>query len=299
MKCLYHVDWDGRCAAYWVAKKFGDYNPNDFIMIDHGMSINWFDMISNGEKVIIVDFSIEPDQMKRLMEKTQDVIWIDHHITAIEKYKDFDIEIPGIRYDGIAGCVLSYCYFFEMNNKESFDPKMAYNAPWFTKFIGDFDVWKYEYGDDTKHFILGLDACGDKLPTDKDFWQSLLVSRCKELIKDGITCEKYRDAIAKRDLEESGFEFTFGKYKGLCQNNHGNSNQFGDRINDYDLVCLFTYNGKEKYWDYSFYTAKDYVDVSKVATSYKNTPGYISGGGHKKASGLEHNEFIFNLSHIE
>lgn len=297
MKCLYHVDWDGRCAAYWVAKKFGDYTIEDFIMIDYGMNVNWFDKIANGETVVIVDYSLEPDEMKRLMEKTKDIIWIDHHISAINKYKDFEVEIPGLRYDGIAGCLLSYIYFFEMDmGKKPFNPDMRYNAPWFAKFIGDFDVWKYEFGDDTKHFILGLDACGDRYPTDKGFWESLSVDRCKELVSDGIICERYRDAVAKRDLDATGFEYEIDGHKALCQNNHGNSNQFGDRISNYDLVCLFEYNGQGEYWSYSFYTEKDYIDVSKIAEAFKDTPGYISGGGHKKASGLQHKEFLFKLS---
>ena len=66
--------------------------------------------IRKDEQVYIVDYSIIPDEMRELLNITKDVTWIDHHKTAIEKYKEFEHEIRGVRYDGVSGCMLTYCY---------------------------------------------------------------------------------------------------------------------------------------------------------------------------------------------
>ena len=114
--------------------------------------------IRKDEQIYIVDYSISPDEMRQLLKITKNVTWIDHHKTAIEKYKDFEYEIRGIRYDGIAGCMLTYCYIHHMTQRgtgdiKPFDLSMVKDAPRFTKLIADWDVWKFEYGDDTRHFI--------------------------------------------------------------------------------------------------------------------------------------------------
>ena len=294
MKVLHHTDADGWCAAYWVSKRFNNNNPEDFIMIDYGIDIDWFSKIKKDEKVIIVDFSIEPDMMRKLLIRTKDVIWIDHHKSAIEKYNDFESEIPGLRYDGIAASVLSYCYFFEMKNgKLEFDPKnMPIKAPWFTKYIGDHDVWRYEFGEETAHWKLGFDAMGTMLPTDKR-WNDLYdIEKVKDIISNGSVIEKYRDAMGKKACELYGFEYNFDEYKAFCLNNcFGGSEWFGDLINKYDLVCAFLYVAENDSWEYSLYTNKEYVDVSKIASNY---PDKLSGGGHKKAAGIQTKKFIFN-----
>ncbi len=106
MKCFYHVDDDGKCAAFWVYLSAGVYDgyESEFIPINYGMEFS-FDKINPNEQVYIVDYSIMPDEMRKLLEITKDVTWIDHHKSAIERYTDFEIPIRGIRYDGIAACM--------------------------------------------------------------------------------------------------------------------------------------------------------------------------------------------------
>lgn len=293
MRIAYHNDLDGRCAAYWVAKRFNNFNPEDFIEMDYGKDTDWFSKIKKDEKVIIVDFSLEPDMMRKLLEKTKDVIWIDHHISAINKYKDFEHEIKGLRYDGIAGCMLTYCFFFEMKDgKLPFNPSMTSTAPWFTKYIADYDVWKYEYGDETTHFILAMDAQGIIKPID-NIWNELHdISKVKEFIKDGTIIEKYRSSLGQRAVEGSSFEYEIGGIKTLCMNNNdcfSNSTWFGDKIKEYDMVCAFSFNSEQ--WIYSLYAdtervEKKGIDCSKIAEQF-------GGGGHKGAAGFSSKEFIF------
>ena len=52
---------------------------------------------------------------------------------------------------------------------------------------------------------------------------------------------------------------------------------FGDRVNDYDIVMPFNYNGRK--WRYSIYTVKTGVDCSRIAKQF-------AGGGHPQAAGF-------------
>ena len=63
-----------------------------------------------------------------------------------------------------------------------------------------------------------------------------------------------------------------------------------DLINEYDIVVGFRYN--DGTYNYSLYTAKDDVDVSKVAKNL-GTYNNLGGGGHKKAAGfVTHDQII-------
>lgn len=116
MKCFYHVDNDGKCASYWVGKlAHPDIYETEFIKINYGMEFP-FEEIKKGEYVYIVDYSILPAEMDRLLLITQNVTWIDHHVSAIARYDGYDKNIRGIRYDGIAGCMLTYCYLKHMTS---------------------------------------------------------------------------------------------------------------------------------------------------------------------------------------
>ena len=293
MKCLHHNDADGLCAAYWVHRRYSTMKKEDFYTVNYGISNEmWFNNVEKDETIIIVDFSLEIDVMKELLNKTKNIIWIDHHQSAIAKYKDFDIDIKGLRYDGIAGCMLTWCYFNKMNDgRITFNPSMCFEAPWMTKYVHDHDVWKFEFGDETEHFKLGLDAVEDKSPL-SPIWDELLeIDNVRKTISNGEIIEKYRDCIGAVRSKEFGFEVEILGYKGFALNNcFGGSEWFGDIINNYDFVCAFVYMGQTKQWEYSFYSAKDGVDCSKLAKSVKNN---VSAGGHLKASGAVSKEFIF------
>ena len=94
MICFYHSDNDGKCAGYWVDKcGLLDEHGKTFFKIDYGIDFP-FDKIHKDERVYIVDYSIPPEQMDKLLEITPNVVWIDHHKSAIEMYKDYDKETP-------------------------------------------------------------------------------------------------------------------------------------------------------------------------------------------------------------
>ena len=72
MKVFYHVDNDGKCAAYWV-KHFVNNNDGyetEYIKINYGIEFP-LEKINVDEIVYIVDYSILPEEMDKLLEITK------------------------------------------------------------------------------------------------------------------------------------------------------------------------------------------------------------------------------------
>ena len=94
MKCFYHTDMDGKCAGAIVFK--AQHGEGEYLPINYKDDFP-FDKIQRDEEVIIVDFSLQNDgDWEKLLEITQDIIWIDHHKTAIEKNRKYAEEFLGI-----------------------------------------------------------------------------------------------------------------------------------------------------------------------------------------------------------
>lgn len=294
MIVFHHNDADGRCAARWVLeaklerdKRGGPGELITFIEMDYAKQVP-FDMVMENEEVYIVDFSFEPEDMRKLLSITKNVIWIDHHKTAIEKYQGFEYDIPGLRYNSIAGCMLTYCYLFHMTEygvgkvAADFQPSMTEFAPRFTKLIADWDVWSFEYGDETRQFVTALNA-EDTRP-ESDFWYYLMTdskSNCNYrlalLIDDGKKMLRFRDGFAKNYIP-LGFHTMFEGYRCFAMNiGHINSEWFKEvtKGNPYDILIAFVFNGKK--FQVSLYS--ETVNVSEIAKKY-------GGGGHLKASGF-------------
>lgn len=297
MKVFYHIDNDGKCAGFWVKKlAWGDDYEKEFIPINYNIPFP-FEKINKDEKVYIVDFSIKPEEMDRLLEITPNVTWIDHHKTAIEAYKDYDKEIRGIRYDGIAGCMLTFCYLNAMTDGgegeiKPLDWDMIKDAPRFTKYIADYDVWTFDYGDNTKAFEKGF-ALYPHEPTDA-VWEVLCsehflpshdsVSLLDTILNSGRVIIDYRKSMMADYCKHKGFNATLDGYKIFAVNMAMlNSNDFiVDNPEDYDMFVGFSFDGDM--WNYSLRAVSD-VDCSEVAKKY-------GGGGHKGAAGCNTKDFI-------
>ena len=249
-------------------------------MIDY---LNLFPLhkIEDDEEVYLVDFSLDPDIMDLLMMKTRNITWIDHHKTAIEKYKDYEDlnAFRGVRFDGVSACLLTYCYFRHMTTCgtgeiKPFEYWMIEGAPMFTKFIHDWDTWTHKYGDRTKQFIMAFNA-GDFDPDGKD-WQSTPYLPTDAMIESGKAMMKFRDQWAK-DYLSFGFITYFEGYKcyainlGMCNSEYFKSLQLGA----YDIYIAFVHNGT----NYSVSLYSQVVDVSEIAVKH-------GGGGHKGAAGF-------------
>ena len=76
------------------------------------------------------------------------------------------------------------------------------------------------------------------------------------------------------------FESEYQGLKCICANMAQGQSEFFDsleNIRSYDFMVIFFMNKKNR-WNLTFYTCKDNVDVSQIASQF-------GGGGHAKAAG--------------
>jgi len=275
MKTFFHSDADGRAAAaivyqYYI-RELRTLEDFQFIGINYDIPFP-FDKIVNNELVIIVDFSLQnKGDFTKLKQITNNIIWIDHHKTAIAKHTD--IEIDGIRRDGTAGCALTWEYFYPQKD-----------MPHVISLIADYDVWTFHFGENTNYLQTGIKMYDTRPEShnwikwlDPDYVATEEINKGQDLIE-------YRDILYKGFAKSSymgrfkGWFNKFKKYRLICCNSNVASSQLFDSIKlDYDIMVRYNYNGE--IYNVSLYTANPDIDVSEIALQY-------GGGGHKAASGF-------------
>lgn len=285
MKCFYHNDIDGRCAGAIVARFTNNYNKQDFIEYKYDGPIPT-ELITEGEDVYFVDLSFSANSKDKLdeilHEKHCNLVWCDHHDSSMNLIMDHPeyAEIPGIRKIGISGAALTWMYFYGCPFEK---------IPRFVQLVSDFDCWIFSYGSTTLWFKYGIES--QNYGVMSPLWNALVRDEINDnreylskLVENGEIISKYVKREYKEYLKRYGYVTELDGNACLVVNRSANSLIFGDKINDYPLVALWAYDGKQ--YKYSIYTESDAIDCAKIAEKY-------GGGGHKKAAGFVSNELIF------
>lgn len=281
MKIFYHNDMDGKCSAAIV---YNFYKPAkadnvEFIQINYNVDFP-YESIQPNEEIVIVDFSpSDSDGFDKILSKTKNIIWIDHHGTAIEKHSKFDW-LPGFRKVGVAACELTWDYF--MCSSEFCLGKM----PMVVKYLGDYDVWAFKYGHETSVFQSATKLY-DADPK-SSIWQKWLNVHYIPTVEleEGQIALDYRTNYYKDVVSQISYETEFEGYNCIvCNMPFCGSQLFDPIIKDYDILIAFYFDGSN--YVISFYTKKDNIDVSKLAVKY-------GGGGHRQASSFIIGNLPFN-----
>ena len=270
---IYHkADYDGIFSRE-IAKIFLD-KDTEYIGWDYGDKIP---EIPNDVQLYMIDISVEG------LMNHPNLIWIDHHKSAIEK---FPASIAGYRIDGVAACRLAYQWFMSASRsvlptKQKYDDRLV-NEPFGLTLAGEYDVWVHK-GDGDIEFQFGLDS---QNPID---WQLIFrkgaegQSYVAKIIADGkiaYRCYAKREADIMRDRsfmqEWLGFKFL------TLNTPRASSTTFESKDvpeTGHDALMAFFWNGKE--YSFSLYHAKHRkeLDLSVIATKF-------GGGGHKGACGF-------------
>jgi len=293
MKCFYHDDRDGQCCSFWVSR-FYHYHPALELISLSTKDKFPIDTIKSGETVYIVDYSIAPDMMKELLKKAF-VVWIDHHIGAIDDYKNFPHDIEGIRYNGISGCELTWIYLYKLMDKSKEQislmdmEKLRNQVPLMTRLIGDFDTWQWKFGMKTRIFTAGLDTY-DTDPR-SEIWTRMVESDDISFVEEkGNLIIQYETNQFNKAIKKYAYYTTFEGHKAIaCNSTFFTSLLFDGVKNAPDLKIVHCHDGvRHKVSLYS-----DTVSVVNIAKKY-------GGNGHKGAAGfnIEQLPFTFEGKYI-
>lgn len=278
---IYHrADFDGIFCRE-IAKKF--MPEAELIGWDYGDPVP---EVSLDCRLYILDLSV-PELMAH-----PNLVWIDHHKSAIEKYPS---KIRGVRIDGVAACRLAWQWFFHESGrgeesegnpwtKEDYT-ECCVTEPLAVRLAGEYDIWD-KRDPNAELFQHGLRSC-DLTP---EIWNDLLA-----VTKNGYYNTKMVDELliagkaiqyAKTQENESiitsyGFDVEFEGLKFLaCNHARFNSLLFTAGLKPEHDACLgFNWTGKD--WRVSLYHApgREHHDLSQIAIRY-------GGGGHRGACGF-------------
>jgi oligoribonuclease NrnB/cAMP/cGMP phosphodiesterase (DHH superfamily) len=289
--CFYHsADLDGHCSGAIVKYKYPDAIMRP---INYGDEFPWDEV--KGHRVIMVDFSLQPfTLMEDLLFGCQELIWIDHHISAIKEHLLSKISINGVRNAQKAACELTWKYFFPYDRT----PKAVY-------LLGRYDVWDHS-DPDTLPFQYGMRLrdlepsknSNDVKLTGKDpigcmeFWKNLFtghepfdfIKLVQLVINDGRLALIYQTKQNKIIANSSCFETELDGLKLIAANVGLNNSKLFDSVwdpNKYAAMASFHY--RKGNWTISLYSDRDDVDVSEICKAR-------GGGGHKGAAGFQCSE---------
>lgn len=292
---LTHNDLDGYSAAYVVQQHFGEENCD----IEH---YNYdrdpdFSNIMENDRVVITDYSFSNDQYRQLLEKVGPlgkVIWLDHHITAINRYNDDpELELEGIRSTKFCGAALAYFYFntdFTADDIENGDEEELTNAlPYWLRLVDAWDCWKTDSPIRKEAEWLNMALASQlSIPLIDEMVSN--PGLINEYIETGKTYEEFRDSWAAHFRDKymfqrmlSGWLFNTERDITVAILNIGcaSSKYFGDIIDEVDVCITECFNGEQ--WVVSFYSNKEDIDCSYAAKVF-------GGGGHKGAAGCTFNQ---------
>jgi uncharacterized protein len=278
--CIYHSrDLDGWMSAAIVKL----INPDiELFGWDYGQTLP--ELPSVNCNVIMTDISFPRNNMRHLIKKNN-LIWIDHHISAIKDIAEMEPLpfIKGLRNEKKAACELTWEYFFP----DTIMPELV-------RLLGRYDcfghkgteeerkVLEFQYGArqliyDVETALINLFMASSGSDNDEVV--------CKNILKDGKAIYNYLCTEA-RGIYKRKFDINFDGYKFACVNqDRFNPINFGIDYHKegYDgFACFWYVNGQ---WTYSLYNDNEKVDCSVIC----KTRG---GGGHKGAAGFITNEII-------
>jgi len=220
------------------------------------------------------------------------LVWIDHHKTAIEKYS---ASIPGYRIDGVAACRLAWQWF----TQDHTDPVVQYNGlpdkqayvdrkvsePFAVTLAGEYDIWdkRDERADLFQHGLRSEELT-------QKWWEDLLHEKSTIGFAHGVQvllaqgkCLQYAKTKENESIiRKNGFTVHFEGLTFLaCNASHYNSHLFSAGIQpEHEGLLGFCLRANGS-WSVSLYGVphRPDVDLSGIAAKH-------GGGGHKQACGF-------------
>lgn len=277
MKCFYHDDMDGRCAAAIVKLAHPEC---ELLPINYGQEFPWHGLSPDGEFVYMVDFALQPFDLMERLSGLCELVWIDHHVSAIDAARERGFLCAGQMLEvGRAGCELAWEYF---NGQKP--------VPRAVRLVGRYDVWDHAALPGTMEFQYGLRAYNMDPRTMMPMWTQLLDGGpVDEVIWEGRAILRYVDVDAAEYVRAHAFETRLDGARCIAMNRgHINSNFFKTAFDPERHDAMLSFVWRDGQWTVSLYTDKAGVDVSVIAKAY-------GGGGHKKAAGFQCRELPFAL----
>ncbi len=283
--CFYHsADLDGHCSGAIVKRAHPEV---ELIGINYGDEFPWDKITgktSPRQKVYMVDFCLQsrpPAPFKNMVALSGmcDLVWIDHHKSAIEEASGAGAEgMAGVREIGKAACELAWEFFF------------GRSVPGAVYLLGRYDVWDLDADPEVMPFQWGVRINEDTRPENSMvMWEHLFAGFIEDTVEKGQACLAYQKAQNTKYASSCAFESELDGHPVIVINKGMTNSQLFDSIWDaekYHMMVTFVW--RKGQWTVSMYSTREDIDVSEIAKAR-------GGGGHKGAAGFQCDELPFPL----
>ena len=283
---MYHKDCaDGFLAAATI-KASGKLPGADYVPVQYGditadnYDEDWAHLTGDRE-VWIVDFSVKPDVMDKLVADADRVFWLDHHKTAFESY-GLDIHetyaggLDGYRRlvvdldNDRSGALIAWHFFMDSA------------APALIEHVDDRDRWVWALPD-TRDVMAGFFA---SQPWDLDTWSAVLRDSnthawvTVDMLNEGRVLNKALDSDLEMLMHGATPALINGDQRGLIVNApHKYASELGHKLAELSGTYAIVWRTEGRRVFCSLRGAPGY-DVSELAKMF-------GGGGHAGAAGFE------------
>ncbi len=269
--CIYHKNCtDGTFSAAVLKTKYPQCKE---FPLKHGYDKEDVEPILNeidGNTIVyITDFSLRDEELKEILKKAKEVINIDHHIGVKDKLEKFEKEFKNFKFvfdNNSSGASLTWKYLYGEDN-----------IPKIVKLVEDKDLWKWEYGDETKYANLYLYRFADKPEEVINFINN---DNTDEIVEKGKVLSDFVEYIINNFVEGAEptilkiGEFTVKAFNvGNFQSEIGNI--LAEKLGE--AVALFNIKGYQVRFSFRSVEGQSpsALDLAKI----------LGGGGHKNAAG--------------
>jgi len=282
------ADFDGHASAA-ISRKFLELSgfSVSYLGVDHadGLTPGVEELLSlaaEADLVVLTDFSLDPEFCNQMFSQGK-LIWIDHHISAIEgsqahPYKD----APGIRRDGTAAQLLAWEYWTGRLG-------LMDEAPMAITLLGKYDVFDKDENWDLmvlpfQYWAQSVEHALNPInPGAQEYWERLFTLTPQALeaaCNSGNQILSFqRNSLIKRVGDSHYARIEGYDYRFIAANTNGNGAMVfdGANIEGCDAMLTYYFNGKE--WKITMYGWSNSPDLSIIAKAF-------GGGGHRHACGF-------------
>ena len=282
-----HADLDGMTAAAIVKQQFSNASV---IITNYNKPIHT-NKFKPGDSVFVVDFSLPLEVFRDLKSRGLRIVWIDHHVTAIEQLKAQGWDCEGIRMTEYSGAALTWMYF---NPGKSFD-----NAPDVIKLVNWYDLWQHDKDPRVRPFNYGA-GLWDLRPgyvAGEKFWNTMFSVGdgdrfLANVVKHGAVIQEYIETQQRILCEDLAYRTEFnsntrGKLNIMAMAiRPGNSSIFENMdLSGIDATLTSQYiGGTSKMYRCSVYSPDGVKEIIDIAQQF-------GGGGHPTAAGFSCPQF--------
>lgn len=261
-KCL-----DGFTSAWVAHSVFGD--KAEYIGISHTEFNKVIDLVAN-KKVYFVDICLSKKEMLQIKDKCEELIVIDHHVTAFD---DSGNEPWFIYCSHKSGAKMTWDYFYGETDLKS--PLVEY--------VSDYDIYtfKLEYTRLINLILTSMEQTFDNwTKINADFSNA---EKLMELVGGAKWILQHRESISNSISKSCKF-ITIGGVEFVVVNTpYEMANEVGDIvIQKYNKPALMWYLGN----DGIKASLRSTDELEAVAFVARQNPFGSAGGGHRNAAGM-------------